>query len=71
MKISSQFPLLSSQFQKGMNLLGNYGSDDEDFVVGALMPHTIVNGRTRAHLLILSFYFCTNTTRVRTVRTTY
>ena len=40
-----------------MNLLGNYGSDDEDFVVGAPTPHTTVNGRTHAHLLILFWYY--------------
>ena len=39
-------------------LLETYGSDsssdDEDFVVRAPTPRTTVNGRTYAHLLILS-----------------
>ena len=34
-----------------------HGSDDEDFALGAPTPHTTVNCRTHAHLLILFWYY--------------
>ena len=59
MEFENTFPTspVKLTISTGHDLLGNYDSDDEDFIVGAPTPHTTVNDRTHTHLLILFGYY--------------